>query len=512
MNDNHPPMSRHASSPHRRRAVLWPVCLALAALLPAALVPPLPAEIVLKLDSVAANEEKPGLEVPGPGEGEEARFDMVEFLTGDKLRGTFYSIDPERGVRWRHPAIKQVLDIDPGSIASIRLNRPRSTNAPPEQSCLLKLTNQDEVFGQLVGVDGTNIVLQTWYGGRLSIPRTMTSSIAPGIAVSSAVFEGPTGLDDWKRTTSSRFQRAGGSDGGGWNYRNGAFYCAGNGSIGRDIKLPDRSSIEFDIAWSGYLQTSVAFYTDNLESYGGNAYMLQFSSGSLYLQRMTKNGNSTNLGHSEASRLAQKSKAHITILSDREDKNISLFIDGDLVKQWTDRGEFSEGTGIAFFQQGQGVVRISALRVTQWDGKLDRNPDRAADAEADSVRLGNNDQITGTLKAIHDGKMSFGTEFATLEVPLERISEINLASKESVVPDRQPTDIRAVFSDRGSVTFSIERWDDQQIVGSSPSLGQVKFLPAAFTRIDFNLDQQRTDPDLMDLGSFQRDLSALFEQ
>ena len=511
MNDNHPHMRSLIRNANPGRPVRWPTLLTVA--LAGVLTAPLAlAEIVLNIDSSTSNEDKPGLEVPTPGQDEEARFDVVEFLTGDKLRGTFYSIDPERGVRWRHPAIRQVLDIDPASIASIRLNRPQATNTAPDHTCLVRLTNEDEVYGELLGVNDTNIQIRTWYGGSLVIPRTMARTIAPGIAVSSSVFEGPTGLDDWKRTKSSRFRRAGVADAGGWNFRNGAFYCAGNGSIGRELDLPDLSSIEFDLAWSGYLQTSFAFYTDNLESYGGNAYMLQFSSGSIYLQRMAKNGNSTNLGHSEASHLAQKSKARITILSDREEKNISLFIDGDLLKQWTDRGDFSPGKGIAFFQQGQGVVRVSNIRVTQWDGKLDRNKERAGAGEEDSVRLGNNDQISGNLKLIRDGTMSFGTEFATLEVPLERIAEINLAGKAAEVPESKPTDIRAVLSHRGSITFSVERWDDQQVVGISPNFGQVKFLPAAFSRIDFNLDQQRSDPDLMDLTSFQRDLSALFEQ
>ena len=88
-------------------------------------------------------------------------------------------------------------------------------------------------------------------------------------------------------------------------------------------------------------------------------------------------------------------------------------------------------------------------------------------------------------------------------MPLHAIATILLAGDSTQTPERNPTDIRAVFSDRGRITLQLARWDDHQIVGQSPNFGQVKFLPAAFSRIDFNLDRQRVDPDLLDLTDFE---------
>lgn len=471
------------------------------------------AEIVLSAQDAKENDdEKPGLKVPPPG-GETLpdRFDVLEFLDGDKLRGTFFSIDEKSGVRWRHPAIRQVLEIDTASIGSIKLERPQATNQPPKQTCLVRLTNEDEILGELLAVDATNITLQTWYAGTLTIPRKLARSIVPGQTHSSAIFEGPVGLEGWKQSQSTRFRGGAPNQNtpAGWKYRNGAFYCGGGGSVGRDVKLPETSSLEFELAWTGYLHLGVSFYTEKLENYGGDCYMLQFSSGSIYLQRMTKEGNSSNLGHSEASMLSKRSKASVAIRSNKEEKNISLFINGNLVKQWTDRGEFSTGSGIAFFHQGQGVVRISNLLVTEWDGKLEQETRSEAAAAEDLVKLGNSDQISGELKSIAAGKMQFGTEFATLEVPLDRIAKINLATNLSEIASRQSTDVRAVFANRGSITLHLDRWDDHQVLGHSPNFGQVKFRPSAFTRIDFNLDRQRNDPDLLDLSGFGKDLSAV---
>jgi hypothetical protein len=460
------------------------------------------AEIVISTKPAAKPKEGEGIAVPAPGgETEALRLDTVEFLNGDKLHGTFLSIDPQHGVRWRHPAVRQVMEIEPSSVGSVNLDRPPVSEGHSNETCLVQLSNEDELQGRLVSLDTNAITLETWYAGTLTIPRAMARSLNPGKAPSTAIYEGPTSLDGWTVKSSGGFQRgAGPGSAAGWKYRNGAFYGAGNCSAGKDMNLPPRSNIEFDLSWRGYLQMAVSFYADKLERYGGDCYMLQLNTGSIYLQRMSKDGNSSNFGHSEASALAQKSKVHISVRSNKEQKTISLLIDGAMVKQWNERGDFSTGSGLVFFQQGAGVVKISSLRISEWDGKFD---DQAADAgklTADLVKLGNKDKISGTLKSIRNGKLSFGTEFATLEIPIERVAEIELANPDPKKPEHKADEIRAVFADRGSVTFQIEQWDDQQVNATSPNFGQVKFLPSAFSRIDFNLDKHRSDEDPFDFG------------
>src|SRR5262245_3920815 len=80
---------------------------------------PLRPEIVIsqKTEGGTGGKDQPSV-VPDPeGAAREASYDTLEFLNGDKLRGTFFSLDGGRGVRWRHPAIRQVLEIDPASVS-----------------------------------------------------------------------------------------------------------------------------------------------------------------------------------------------------------------------------------------------------------------------------------------------------------------------------------------------------------------------------------------------------------
>jgi hypothetical protein len=476
-----------------------------------------PAEIIINQSATGKSNDKEGVVPPPGGERESSRSDLLEFLNGDVLHGTFLSVDAKGGTRWQHTAIKQVVEINLGSISKIRLDRPKSTNATPRQICSVRLTNNDELLGELISLDDESLNLETWYAGSLSIPRKMIGYIAPGQAKLASIYEGPGGLEGWTVKGGGGAGRIGIVRGGGagnsWKYANGAFFSAGNGTIGRDFKLPPLSNIEFDLSWRGYLQLAISIYSDTLESYGGNSYMMQFNYSSVYMQRMTRNGESSSFGQVEIPAFNQKAKARVSLRSNKETKTISLLIDGAIVKQWTDRGEFASGGGLVFFQQGQGFAKISNLRISEWDGKFEDQSAASAKSKEDLVKLANNDKISGALKTIKDGKMSFNTAFATLDVPIERVAQIELSGEKSDKVGQKAGDVRAVFVDRGTVTFQLERWDDQQVVGNSPNFGKVKFLPTAFTMIQFNLDKAKTpEGDAGDAGDLGPSDPILFDQ
>ncbi len=113
--------------------------------------------------------------------------------------------------------------------------------------------------------------------------------------------------------------------------------------------------------------------------------------------------------------------------------------------------------------------------------------------------MANNDKVSGTLQSIRDGKISFTTSYAKLEIPMPRVSQIELAAEKSTPPPPHPSDVRAFFADRGSITLVLENWNDQQVVGSGPAFGRLKFAPSAFRLIQFNLARQK--PEAQDVGA-----------
>jgi hypothetical protein len=480
--------SRHrpgnTTGPLPGRRVLPALCLAVA--LAAS---PAPAAIILEAGPDAGETES---DEPNPDNGPaNPQAERIEFLNGDLLHGALGWIDPTGGVRWNHPAVRQPIDFNLDSVANVRLEPPNPSTPRPKQNSSVQFTNGDEMLGQIVSLDADTLVLDTWYAGPLQIPRQMVRSLHPNRGHSSAIYEGPTTIDDWKRGNVGRRDSQGE-----WQYSNGALVSFGRGSIGRDFELPDLLSMDFELSWTGYLQLMMALYTDNLESFGGNTYSLQINGSSVFLQRMTQGRGSSSIGTSEVPGLQQKNRVRVGLRISRPQKSISLLIDGTLAKRWTDPADFAgKGNGIVFFHQGQGAVRINDLRLTEWDGKLEDDSVTEVTPKEDLVRLLNNDKMSGQLESLRDGAVQFTTAFASMEVPLERVDQITLSSETASQATPTPGDIRATFAGKGSITFQLERWDDQRAVGQSPNFGSARFDPAAFSLIQFNLDQPRVRSD-----------------
>ena len=72
---------------------------------------------------------------------------------------------------------------------------PRPMPRPPTQA--VTLTNNDELPGTLVSMDDKSLVLDTWYAGKITIPRDMVKGITPLKTGEGTLYEGPTGLDGW---------------------------------------------------------------------------------------------------------------------------------------------------------------------------------------------------------------------------------------------------------------------------------------------------------------------------
>jgi len=220
--------------------------------------------------------------------------------------------------------------------------------------------------------------------------------------------------------------------------------------------------------------------------------MLQMNSGYIYMQRVRRNSGSQHLGQAEVPGLYQKAKVHIEILVNKEARTIALLIDGAMVKQWKENMEWvGNGTGVLFCNQSMGYIRVSNLRLTEWDGKIEDRTVSTGKSKTDSVELSNKDKISGTLETIKEEKMTFATAFAKMEIPVDRVFNIELSAEKAEFADKKPTDVRAMFADRGAVTLTLEKWDGQQVLASSSNFGQVKFSAGAFNQFYFNWDIQQ---------------------
>lgn len=409
--------------------------------------------------------------------------DVLKFMNGDALHGTILAAGPTGGVRWRRGDVKEPIAFDFANVAEIALApRTRAATAP---KVAVELTNGDRLQGELTTLDDKALTLKTWYAGAVAVKRAVLQRLTFLTGTTDAVYTGPNNIDEWK------------SDGnrGGWTFRKGALY-GNNGSIGRDVKLPDVGNIEFDLAWRGQLYVQIGFgFEDVRQIYNSGGYMVQMSYTQIYLQRYrARNGSSGYVGSNvEMQELQRKTKLHASIRINKPKKLVALYLDGNLVKQWNETDEWcAKGTGLVFVGQGQGQVRISNLSVSTWDGRLDTEGAATA-KEADLVRLNNGDKVSGTVKSVSGGQAMLSASFADMNVPLERINSIEFASQKSERARRNPNDCRAVFPDGGRLTFGLDKLDEQNLTGSSENFGKITAALGGFRKVQFHIYDKAAD-------------------
>ncbi len=433
---------------------------------------------------------------------------QLQFRDGALLHGALLGIDPQRGVKWLHPAAAQPIEFLPRNVHQVRFDRTpmMPTNAPP--SCRVRFINDDEVLGQLVSLDAHGVVLQTWFAGRVTAPRASLRSITFLDGVHGAFYEGPTGLEGWRLGAQNFIilgnpggnQRVG--DTPAWRFQDGALVAQGVGFIGRDLKLPDVARIEFDLAWQGALNMIVNFYTDALDrfDYSMGCYQLNIGAGYANLMRIQGNAGMMHLGLAQIPAMSVKNKVRLELRASRETATVALFADGQPVQTWRDPAGFAgQGTGIAFYSQRLGPsVRISNIRVSAWDGKSDEQSESYTNFTGQIVKLVNNDRVNGELQSIRENKLAIATAQAELNIPLPRVTQIILAADNAPVPPR-PVGAAQVFLPTGEkITLAGTKWEAATASGVNPNFGVIAFQTKWVRLLEFSSATPKNPSDELD--------------
>jgi len=291
-----------------------------------------------------------------------------------------------------------------------------------------------------------------------------------------------------------------------WTYRDGAFYASKAASIARDLKLPDVAEIHFDVAWKGPLNLAIALYTDSLQpilltgkeagpDFGG-FYSFRFQN-TVFIDMMPikKREPLRSLGQLIIPSLNNRSRLHVDLRVSKPQRKIALFFDDELVKEWDDTAGFAgEGTGMRFVQNPGGVVKLSNLRISHWNGVFEQTLQESADLAQDVFWLDDGTKLTGTLKSMADGKLLARATNGPIEIPLAKLQAIDFAHATNSAPPAQTATVRATFAHGGGLTFDLESWRPGEMTVRSPDFGEAKINPAAFSRLQFLLPEKKTGP------------------
>ncbi|MBA4149933.1 MAG: hypothetical protein H0X66_17615 [Verrucomicrobia bacterium] len=414
--------------------------------------------------------------------------DALLLRNGDVLLGTLKKLNPETALTWSREDSLNPLDFKPAAISEVRLrqNQKRTTN-----NCEITFVNGSQLSGKLVSISDSKVLLDTWYAGRLSLPRASVLMIVPLQEDRTPIFAGPGGLEDWAMGNITAV-----NDAGQWTYQNGAFYASKAASVARNVNLPDVASIQFDIAWKGTLQMAVALYSDRLQPINlankdvepdfGGFYSLQLGSLSAGLLMVKKGAPINYLWQMSTPLLSQKNQAHVEVRANKGKKSVTLMIDGVVVKEAVDSEGFA-GTGQAlrFVHQGHGTLRLSNLKVTEWDGLFEEPYSNKAGTE-ELIRLRNGDRVTGKIEQFENSKLVINTDGSKLEIPWQRVKQLEQHGKMLTADKNEPATALGYFMSGAPLKFDLERWDDKGIHVNSSQFGKAVFDPTVFQRIRFN--------------------------
>jgi hypothetical protein len=289
-------------------------------------------------------------------------------------------------------------------------------------------------------------------------------------------------------------------DAGDWHYKEGAFYATKSASIARDLSLPDSASLSFDLEWKGFFNIAIALYSEYLQPINlanketepkfGGFYSMQLNPFSANLLSVVQKDPIRYLGQSAIQAFNQKTSARVDIRMSKEKKIIALLVDGIVARQWLEPDSFSgTGTAVRFVHQGQGAVKISNIKVSEWDGQFEEAPSITLGNKQDLAKLRNGDKVGGKLKAIQNGKMTFEANGLPLDVPLTRVKQIEIAGPKVNPRPLLTRAIKAFFGrEGGAVTFELESWDSTSVIAQSVFFGKTTFKTEAFYRILFDLN------------------------
>jgi hypothetical protein len=437
--------------------------------------------LILNRNSLTSQGVEPLPAATAPG-------DLLEFLDGSLMHGGLKSMDTASGLLWENPAAKKPIGLQPNHLDSIHFSGATPVKYSP--SARFHFNNDDDILGSVTSLDDDHLGFSTWFGGSLLIPRNAVQTITFLSSNYAVIYEGPDSTDGWV---------VGSHNPDSWVYRDGAFVSGAPGSVGRDFHLTDSSTIEFDLVWSDLYEMMVSIYSDAVDHLDfGNSYILEF--------RHSRQDDVVSLRHVDVDRdipirnfgsapinLAGKTKMRVTIQSNKEEGTIAVFIDNVLVKRWKDENGFSAMGGGVLFQQvagGGGAVKLSNFKISRWQGRYEPETSVIA-TNTDVIHFINHDHAAGKITAISGGKVSLAMGDIALQIPIERITQINFATAPVPAPTHDPWEVRAWFPGGGCLSFQLDKWNDAQVAGRSAIFGPLAFQTGQIRQLEFNLDRPK---------------------
>lgn len=432
--------------------------------------------------------------------GAETKDDLLSFVNGDQLHGTFGGIAPDSTLIWKRDDVGGEVNFKRAELRRVVLRSGEPLVALRSFSHI-GLTNGDRIPGTIRELDGKRVIIDTEFAGVMEFPRERVGLLAPSPMGGRVLYHGPFDPGQWEMTDPKHPEGIPAPQGKGekqdgiprWKHAGSAWYWqneeAGTALV-RKSGMPDRAILQFEIAWKDRLSLAIGFHADfrkpadadqedergailpngtssvSLPALFGEGYVLQLHSSYVMLYRTSfdEEGNARldRLQTSNSTlRLGDSGKASVEIRCNRISGEIALFVDGEFVTQWGEVGNVAgnangyagKGEGFGFVTQSEGSsVRISEILLAEWNGMPDSARSLQVD-DADIVLLANGtDRFSGTVTGLHDGMLKLEGRFGDFEFPLEEVAEVRFAKSRLAEAEDSSEEIRLRLHPLGRIS------------------------------------------------------------
>ncbi len=408
-------------------------------------------------------------------------------LTGDDtLTGDLVAMDASGTITLVSPVSGKPLLIKGDSVKSVNFGVAKESAAVPDQR--VELINGDVLPVQVNGLDDAMLLVGSADLGNFSIPREIVDSVLLGVVPERPVFLGKNSDDGWNRDSGGARN---------WEIRNGRYVATGQGTISRDIDLPEKFLLRFTLDWAAHPNFRM-FFAGPSKSPGerANRYYLQFAGSGFEIRResMGKNRFTPIVLLSRTPEQFPGSSVKVEIRVDRSNGAIHLYLNGELEGRYTDPiPDIPAGGHISLTSQApqESEQTVSDFEILEWDDRGDRHrSEDRGDRKTDSLigrygeRFGGN--LTGIKKGENGTVYLFKSDFQedVIELPEREVSTVFFASENEETKHGEFEGLILRLRGGGEMRVSACEFGEKTVKAVHPLLGEMELARAGITSME----------------------------
>ena len=357
----------------------------------------------------------------------DAPVTVMHLLNGDHVTGSLIESTDPALLGWQSPAFTLPFQFELVGVSSIHFPVPEKLPTQSGDYCV-ELAGGDVLFGTLIGIDPTSVILDVDRLGRLNINRSIVRRFFRVRGNSDQIFVGPNGLNGWKASGAEQ----------GWREDAGNLIADKAGAVlFRDFGIPNQARIEFELSWTTQPSFELALAVNENAKTIQRAFSFEVWENDIVVKREAE-------GEADVVSLENKvgkaGRLHLQAFLDQQLGRLLVFSsNGKPLADLTVPVEKAQVHGGLQITNRSGDVRIESLRIGRWNGELPRKVER------DQSRIHSSDGtiIYGSVTSFDPEKREFviDDEANPVRIAEDKIHDVFFSQSE----EQAPPAIRAVF-------------------------------------------------------------------